>query len=112
VGKGKEMGSVDLIDCQEGSRKIPYCQVGRDDQMRLSKGLTNLEVRMSQQMQLTEEQDLRNLQMIRKIQVFLPHSLWEAEICVTEVATAEAGQPAETVREELEQTWEASQEQK
>jgi hypothetical protein len=26
-----KMGSVDLIVCQEGSRKIPYCQVGRDE---------------------------------------------------------------------------------
>jgi hypothetical protein len=36
----------------------------------------------------------------------------EAEICVAEAATAEAGQPAETVREELEQTLEAAQEEK
>jgi hypothetical protein len=26
-----KMGSVDLIVCQEGSRSIPYCQVGRDE---------------------------------------------------------------------------------
>jgi hypothetical protein len=44
VGKGTEMGSVDSIDCQEGSREIPYCQVGRDEQMRLSEGLINSEM--------------------------------------------------------------------
>jgi hypothetical protein len=30
-----KMGSVDLIVCQEGSRDIPYCQVGRDEQVSL-----------------------------------------------------------------------------
>jgi hypothetical protein len=28
-----KMGSVDLIVCQESSRSIPYCQVGRDEQV-------------------------------------------------------------------------------
>jgi hypothetical protein len=28
-----EMGSIDLIDCQVGSRKIPYCQVGKGEKM-------------------------------------------------------------------------------
>jgi hypothetical protein len=28
-----KMGSVDLIICQESSEQIPYCQVGRDEQM-------------------------------------------------------------------------------
>jgi hypothetical protein len=82
VGKGTKMGSVDSIDCQEGSRKIPYFQVGRDDQMRLSEGLTNSEVRMNQQMQLIEEEDLRNIQMIGGIRAFLPFAQEEAEICV------------------------------
>jgi hypothetical protein len=27
------MGSVDLIICQESSEQIPYCQVGRDEQV-------------------------------------------------------------------------------
>jgi hypothetical protein len=36
-----KMGSVDLIVYQEGSGSIPYCQVGRDEQMRLSVGLIN-----------------------------------------------------------------------
>jgi hypothetical protein len=30
-----KMGSVDLIVCQGSSRSIPYCQVGRDEQMNL-----------------------------------------------------------------------------
>jgi hypothetical protein len=103
VGKGTEMGSVDSIDCQEGSRKIPIFQVGRDKQMRLSEGLINSEVSLDQQMQLTEEEDQRNLLMIGGIQIFLPFSQGEAEICVADAATTEAGQLAETVREELEQ---------
>jgi hypothetical protein len=98
VGKGTEMGSVDSIDCQEGSRKIPIFQVGRDKQMRLSEGLINSEVSLDQQMQLTEEEDLRNLLMIGGIQIFLPFAQEEAEICVADAATAEAGQLAETVK--------------
>jgi hypothetical protein len=63
-------------------------------------------------MQLMEEEDLRNLLMIGGIQIFLPFAQEEAEICVADVeaATAEAGQPVETVREELEKTLEAAQE--
>jgi hypothetical protein len=53
-----------------------------------------------------------NLLMIGGIQIFLPFGQEEAEICVAEAATTEAGQPAETVREELEQTLEAAQEEK
>jgi hypothetical protein len=48
--------------------------VGRDKQMRLSEGLINSEVSLDQQMQLTEEEDLRNLLMIGGIQIFLPFS--------------------------------------
>jgi hypothetical protein len=51
------MGSVDSIDCQEGSRKIPIFQVGRDEQMRLSEGLINSEVSLNQPEELTEEED-------------------------------------------------------
>jgi hypothetical protein len=36
-----KMGSVDLIVCQEGSIDIPYCQVVRDEKMRLYVGLIN-----------------------------------------------------------------------
>jgi hypothetical protein len=50
VGKGTEMGLVDSIDYQEGNREIPYCQVGRDEQMRLSESLINSEVILDQQM--------------------------------------------------------------
>jgi hypothetical protein len=49
-----KMGSVDLIVCQEGSGSIPYCQVGRDEQMRLSVGLINSEVSWNQPGELTE----------------------------------------------------------
>jgi hypothetical protein len=57
-------------------------------------------IRGDQQMQLTEEEDLRNLLMIGGIQIFLPFAQEEAEVCVADVeaATTEAGQPAETVR--------------
>jgi hypothetical protein len=33
------MGSVDLIDCEVGSRKFPNGQVGREKEMRLSESL-------------------------------------------------------------------------
>jgi hypothetical protein len=75
--------------------------VGRDEQMRLSEGLINSEVSLNQpeelteqmsseldldqQMQLTEEEDLRNLLMIGGIQIFLPFAQEEAEICVADV---------------------------
>jgi hypothetical protein len=42
--------------------------------MRLSEGLINSEVSLDQQMQLTEEEDQRNLLMIGGIQIFLPLS--------------------------------------
>jgi hypothetical protein len=46
---GNEMGSLDLIDCQVGSRKFPNCQVGRGKEMRLSKSLKDSEVSSCQQ---------------------------------------------------------------
>jgi hypothetical protein len=55
VGKGIEMGSIDSIDCQEGSRKIPIYQVGMDKQMRLSEGLINSKVSLNQ----PEEMNIR-----------------------------------------------------
>jgi hypothetical protein len=57
------------------------------------------------------EEDQRNLLMIGGIGIFLPFAQEEAEICVADVeaATTEAGQPAETVKEALEQTLEAAQ---
>jgi hypothetical protein len=115
-----KMGSVDLIVCQESSGSIPYCQVGRDEQMRLSVGLMNSEVSWDQQVQLTGEEDRRNLLMIGGIGVFLPFSQEEAEIYVasatmaeeqSDVTVREEEQSAMTVREEeeLEQTLEAAQ---
>jgi hypothetical protein len=83
--------------CQEGSRDIPYCQVGRDEQvnfdqpeelteqMRLSEGLINSEMSLDQHVQLTEEEDMRDLLMIGGIGVFLPFSQEEAEVCVAEM---------------------------
>jgi hypothetical protein len=100
VGKETEMELVDSMDFQEGSGDIPYCQVGRDDQMRLSEGLINSEMNLDQQMQLTEE-DLRNLLMIGGIKIFLPLAQEEVEICVACAAVAEE-QSTETVKEELE----------
>ena len=112
------MGSVDSIDCQEGNREIPYCQVGKDEQLRLCESLINSgvslnqpeelteqvssEMDLNQPEQLTEEEYQANLQMIGGIQVFLPHSLGEEEIYVTYIgaATTEVGQLAETVKEE------------
>jgi hypothetical protein len=34
---GNEKGSVDLINCQEGRRDIPYFQVGKGEEMRSAK---------------------------------------------------------------------------
>jgi hypothetical protein len=83
------------MDCQEGSRKIPICQVGMGTKMGLFESLMNSEVSLDQpkelteqmssemdldqQMQLTEKEDQRNLLMIGGIQIFLPHSPVEAK---------------------------------
>jgi hypothetical protein len=125
-----KMGSVDLIVCQEGSGSIPYCQVGRDEQMRLSVGLINSEVswnqpgelteqvsskkNLDQQVQLTEVKDQDDLLMIGGIGIFLPCAQEEAEICVADGATAEQSQLTMTVREEeeLEQVFEKLPKQK
>jgi hypothetical protein len=56
--------------------------VGRDEQMRLSESLINSEVSLDQQVQLTKEEDWRNLLMIGGIKIFLPFSQEEAEIYV------------------------------
>jgi hypothetical protein len=93
------MGSVDLIICQESSRNISYCQVGRDEQVRLSEGLINSEMDLDQQMQLTKEEDPRDVLMIGGIGVFLPFAQEEVEICVAGAATAKE-QSTETVRKE------------
>jgi hypothetical protein len=54
VGKETKMELVDSMDCQEGNRDIPYYQVGRDEQMRLSENIINSEVSLDQQVQLTK----------------------------------------------------------
>jgi hypothetical protein len=64
---------------------------------------------LDQQMQLTEEEDLRDLLMIGGIQVFLPFSREEAKIYVVGVTIIE-GKLAETVKEELEQISKAARE--
>jgi hypothetical protein len=74
---GNEMGSLDLIDCQVGSRKFPNCHVGRGKEMRLSESLMNLEESSNQQGVLTSE-DQKSILMIGGIRVFLPHNPVEA----------------------------------
>jgi coenzyme F420-reducing hydrogenase beta subunit len=65
---------------------------------------------LDQQVQLTKEEDLRDLLMIGGIQVFLPLAQEEAEICVADAATTEE-QSVVTIRERrLEQIFEAAQE--
>jgi hypothetical protein len=43
--EGNEMGSLgDLIYCQKGREEIPYCQVGKGEQLKLLNSVMNLEV--------------------------------------------------------------------
>jgi hypothetical protein len=109
-----KMESVDLIICQEGSRDIPYCQVGRDEQVSFDQPeelIENMSSEMSldQQVQLIEEEDLRILMMIGGIEIFLPLSPEEAEIYVTDATTTEEQSVVTIRKEELEQTLEAAQ---
>jgi hypothetical protein len=46
--EGNDMGSEDLIDCQVGSREIPYFQEVRGTKMRLYESLMNSEVSLDQ----------------------------------------------------------------
>jgi hypothetical protein len=108
------MELVDSMECQEGSRSIPYCQVGRDEQMSWEKPeelieQVSLEMNLDQHVQLTEEEDLRSLMMIGGIEIFLPLAQEEEEICVVGATTTEE-QSAETVKEELEQVLETAPE--
>jgi hypothetical protein len=105
-----KMGSVDLIVFQKGNEEIPVFQVGRDEQMGLSKDLINSEVSLNQPKELTEEEDWRNLLMIGGTSIFLPFSQEEVETCIADVGaeTTEEGQPAETIKEELEQVFETT----
>jgi hypothetical protein len=121
--EGIEMGSIDLIDCQVGSRKIPYFQEGKGEQMRLTESLMksgmsldqreeltekmNSEVSSYQQGQLIEKEDHKSILMIGGIKILLPYSPVEASVYVANATTAE-GQPAVTV-EEMEHISEAAQ---
>jgi hypothetical protein len=119
---GNEMGSLDLIDCQVGSRKFPNCQVGRGKEMRLSESIIDsVESSCQQGVLIGEEscgfadhvnedddklktctiqkEDQKSILMIRGIQIFLPESPVEARACVVDAATEE-GKPTETVMEE------------
>jgi hypothetical protein len=116
-----KMGSIDLMVCQESSGSIPYCQVGRDEQgnfdqpkemtehMRLSKGLINSEIELDQHVQLTEEEELRDILTTGGIGVFLPFSQEEAEVFVADDTAIAEEQSADIVKEELEKTLEAAQ---
>jgi hypothetical protein len=44
----EERSSRDLIDCQEGREEIPYCQVGKGEQLRLSGSLMNSRMNLDQ----------------------------------------------------------------
>jgi hypothetical protein len=108
-----KMGSVDLIIYQESSEQIPYFHVGRDEQVSWNQPeevteQVSSEMDLDQHVQLTEEEDQRNLLMIGGIEVFLPLTQEEAETCIVDVATTE-GQLAETVAEGLEKMSEATQ---
>ena len=52
---GNEMGPVDLIHYQVGSRKFPGCQVGKGEKMRLCESLMNSEESLDQQGVLMKE---------------------------------------------------------
>jgi hypothetical protein len=86
--------------------------VGRDEQVSFDQReeLTEQEMSLDQQVQLTKEEDLRDLLMIGGIQIFLPLSQEEAEVCVADGAATAEEQSAKTVRKEWEQISEAAQE--
>jgi hypothetical protein len=67
------------------------------------------QVDSDQQMQLTEQEELRDILMIGGIGIFLPFSQEEAEIYVAGGAATIEEQSVETVKEELEQVFETAQ---
>jgi hypothetical protein len=91
-----KMGSEDLIDYQEDSREIPYCQEGKGDQM-------NSELNSDQQMQLIEREDQRDLLMIGGIAIFLASSRGEVKVFIIDATKAREKQPDVTIKE-LEKT--------
>jgi hypothetical protein len=89
----------DLIDYQEGREEIPYFQVGKGEQMRLPKSLMNSGMSLGQLEELIEK-DQTHFLIIGGIEVFLPHSLVEAQAYVVDAIAAGEGQPVVTVKEE------------
>jgi hypothetical protein len=104
---GNEMGSFDLIEFQVGSRKFPYCQVGREKEMRLSESLRISKESSCQEGVMIDEdscgfvdhvneydeklnnitiqeEDQRSILIIGGIQIFLPNSPVEARECVVD----------------------------
>jgi hypothetical protein len=69
--EGDEMGSVDLIDCQEGRKKISNFQMGKEENM-------GLEMSSYQQEEMMEKEDQKFLLVIGGIEIFLPLSPVEA----------------------------------
>jgi hypothetical protein len=104
VGKGIEMQLVDSMDYQEDNRKIPYFQVGRDEQVswnqpeELTEQMSS-ELDLDQQMQLIEEENQNIILMIGGIETFLPLNPGEAKLCVV-YDIVEERQATETVKEE------------
>jgi hypothetical protein len=97
--EGNEMRSLeDLIDYHEGREEIPYFQVGKGNQMRLSESLMNSEVSSDHREELMEKEDQTHFLIIGGIEVFLPYSLVEAR--EDGVGAATERQPTQTVMEE------------
>jgi hypothetical protein len=118
---GNEMRSIDLIDCEEGRREIPYFQVGKGEERILSESLMNSAEISYQQGELME-QDQRCILIIGGIKIFLPNSPAKASTsvsheevvqqeskkeamgpnsfkanCFCDVGAAEEGQPTVTI---------------
>jgi hypothetical protein len=89
---GNKMRSEDLIECQRGSKEIPYCQEGKGEKM-------SSDLNSYQQGKLIEEKDHKDILIIGGIQIFLPGSLAEARVCVTNVEATER-QLVKTIKEE------------
>jgi hypothetical protein len=71
----------DLIDCQEGRREIPDCQVGKEEERRLSESLMNSAESSYEQRELVEKEH-KWILIIGGIQIFLPNSPVEASTSV------------------------------
>jgi hypothetical protein len=107
------MRSVDLIDCQEGRREIPYFQVGKGEERNSAESSNQQGVLTGEReakerphsyedscgvvdhvneddeklnTSITEEEDQRSVLIIGGIQIFLPTSQVEASIGVVDAA--------------------------